>query len=107
MLIIQWTEVICCEQTYLQLATIRSGEIRQKMKMKEPEVDLWISNHGLGNIKPKIMQHIQYILERDRDIHDSDLDHLFSSLPFDQIDHRKGVLCMDELKRVSSFAFFM
>ncbi|XP_060675874.1 cyclic nucleotide-gated ion channel 1 [Ziziphus jujuba] len=86
-------------QTYLQLATIRSGEIRQKMKMKEPEVDLWISNHGLGNIKPKIMQHIQYILERDRDIHDSDLDHLFSSLPFDQIDHRKGVLCMDELKR--------
>ncbi|XP_024927619.3 cyclic nucleotide-gated ion channel 1 isoform X2 [Ziziphus jujuba] len=65
-------------QTYMQLATTRWVEIRQKLKMKEPEIDLWISNNRFPKTKrTAVMQHILYSLEHDKD---ADVENLLNSL---------------------------
>ncbi|XP_048325807.2 cyclic nucleotide-gated ion channel 1 isoform X1 [Ziziphus jujuba] len=85
-------------QTYMQLATARSEEIRQKMKTKEPEIDLWISSSGIPeNEKTVVMQQIQYALEHEKDV---DFENLLRHLSLYHKDSlRKGNLSLDELRK--------
>ena len=55
-------------QRYIQLATTRSEEIRQKMKMMEPEIDFCVKSHELlKDKKTLIMKHVEIALKHDKD----------------------------------------
>lgn len=86
----------------MQLATARSEEIRQKMKTKEPEIDLWISSSGIPeNEKTVVMQQIQYALEHEKDV---DFENLLRHLSLYHKDSlRKGNLSLDELRKVGFY----
>ncbi|XP_015878201.3 cyclic nucleotide-gated ion channel 1-like [Ziziphus jujuba] len=84
-------------QTYMQLATTRSEEIRQKLKTKEPEIDLWISSNGLPqNKRSAVMQQILSTLEHDKDV---DVENLLHFLPLDHKEITKGNLTLDEIQK--------
>ncbi|GMN39892.1 hypothetical protein TIFTF001_009120 [Ficus carica] len=67
------------------MATAKSEDIGQRMKMVEPEIDFWIQNHGLPpNIKTLILQHVRHTLEHDSN--NFDLESLLSFLLHDHKD---------------------
>lgn len=86
----------------MQLATTRSEEIRQKLKTKEPEIDLWISSNGLPqNKRSAVMQQILSTLEHDKDV---DVENLLHFLPLDHKEITKGNLTLDEIQKVIKLA---
>lgn len=85
------------KQTYMQLATTRSEEIRRKMILKEIDIELWISKNDLPqNINEEIMQSVKDILEGDKDANVESL-----LLNVRKKSNIKRHLCLDMLKRVS------
>nr|XP_023891978.1 cyclic nucleotide-gated ion channel 1-like [Quercus suber] len=86
-------------QTYMQLATTRSEEIRRKMTLKEIDIELWISKNDLPqNINEEIMQSVKDILEGDKDANVESL-----LLNVRKKSNIKRHLCLDMLKRVPRF----
>jgi cyclic nucleotide gated channel len=86
-------------QTYIQLATERSEEIIKNMRVKEQEIDLWISRNELpGSIKQEIMPIIQHMLEEKKDV---DVQNLLSHIPIELERKIKRYICFPLLKEVS------
>ncbi|XP_041011469.1 cyclic nucleotide-gated ion channel 1-like [Juglans microcarpa x Juglans regia] len=85
-------------QTYIQLTTARTEEVIQKMKIKERDIELWISRNNFGDdIKPHIMPNIQRVLEQNIDVDPQ------NPLPHLPIEIRKDIkrhLCLPMLKKV-------
>lgn len=85
-------------QTYLQFATTKSEEIREKMKLKERDIELWISKNGLPKrLKRSIMKSVKYKLEENKDV---DVENLFSILPVEERKTIKRQLCLSTIKKV-------
>ncbi|KAM5557668.1 hypothetical protein ABKV19_024835 [Rosa sericea] len=85
-------------QTYIQLATTKSEEIRQKMIMKELEIQWWMSrNHLPNDMKTVIIENVRQKLEENKDAH---VENLLSILPRKDRRSIKRLLCMDSLKKV-------
>lgn len=85
------------KQTYMQLATTRSEEIRRKMTLKEIDIELWISKNDLPqNINEEIMHNVKEILEADKDASVESL-----LLNVRKKSNIKRHLCLEMLKRVS------
>ncbi|XP_048319661.2 cyclic nucleotide-gated ion channel 1 isoform X2 [Ziziphus jujuba] len=85
-------------QTYLQMATTRSEEVRRKMKLKELEVDWWISKNGLPKeMKSTIMQNVKDSLKENKDV---DVQNLLSALPREDRRAIKRLLCSATLRKV-------
>ncbi|XP_061999619.1 cyclic nucleotide-gated ion channel 1-like [Rosa rugosa] len=85
-------------QTYIQLATTKSEEIRQKMIMKELEIQWWMSrNHLPNDMKTVIIENVRQKLEENKDVH---VENLLSILPRKDRRSIKRLLCMDSLKKV-------
>jgi hypothetical protein len=86
-------------QTYIQLATERSEEIIQNMKVKEREIELWIFRNNLPNdIKMEIMPIVQHMWEEKTDV---DVQNLLSHLPFVLLRNIKRLICLPMLREVS------
>ncbi|PON72124.1 Ion transport domain containing protein [Parasponia andersonii] len=84
-------------QTYMQLATTRSEELRRKMKMKELDVELWIAKNDLGKErKAEIMQKLKCKL---RDNNDVDIENLLSILSPEDRKSIKRQLCLPRLRK--------
>ena len=89
---------LCHAQTYMQLATTKSEEIGEKMKLKERDVELWIEKNGLPKeLKTKIMQKVKYKLEENKDV---DVENLLSILPSEDRKYIKRLLCLPMLRKV-------
>ncbi|XP_059435141.1 cyclic nucleotide-gated ion channel 1-like [Corylus avellana] len=85
-------------QTYRQLATERSEEIIQNMKVKEREIDLWIDRNKLpGCMKKEIMPNVQRMLEQKKEV---DVQNLLSHLPSELARKIKRYICLPMLKKV-------
>ncbi|XP_042979404.1 cyclic nucleotide-gated ion channel 1-like [Carya illinoinensis] len=85
-------------QTYMQLTTERSEEVIQKMKIKERDIDLWITRNGLDdNLRRQIMPNIQRILEQNMDV---DAKNPLPHLPIELRKDIKRYLCLPLLKKV-------
>ncbi|CAN6705933.1 unnamed protein product [Malus baccata var. baccata] len=83
-------------QTFMELATIKSEEIRQKMK--ERQIEEWMAKYGLKeHFKKKIRKNIKQKLKENRD---ADLGNLFSILPRDTMKPLKRFLFMNTLRTV-------
>ncbi|XP_062120210.1 cyclic nucleotide-gated ion channel 1-like isoform X2 [Humulus lupulus] len=88
-------------QTYMQLATTRSEEIGEKMKLKEREVEIWIEKRGLPmEEKTSIMQKVKQKLKENKEV---DVENLLSILPFEDRKRIKLLLCLPLLRKVSMF----
>ncbi|PRQ60432.1 putative potassium channel, voltage-dependent, EAG/ELK/ERG [Rosa chinensis] len=84
--------------TYIQLATTKSEEIRQKMIMKELEIQWWMSrNHLPNDMKTVIIENVRQKLEENKDVH---VENLLSILPGKDRRSIQRLLCMDSLKKV-------
>ncbi|XP_050385734.1 cyclic nucleotide-gated ion channel 1-like isoform X2 [Argentina anserina] len=82
----------------VQLATTKSEEIRQKMVLKELEIQLWMSRNRLPNdMKTMIIENVRHKLEENKDIH---VENLLSILPRKDRRSITRLLCMDALKKV-------
>ena len=80
-------------QTYMQLATTKSEEARRKISTKQPEIDSYLSNHGLPEHKKKVvMRYLTRTIKEDKDF---DFKHLFSLLE-EHADHgqHKSEVCI-------------
>jgi hypothetical protein len=85
------------------LATERSEEIIQTMKVKEREIDLWIDMNKLpGCMKKEIMPNVQRMLEQKKEV---DVQNLLSHLPSELARKIKRYICLPMLKKVSPLAF--
>lgn len=83
------------------MATTRSEEVRRKMKLKELEVDWWISKNGLPKeMKSTIMQNVKDSLKENKDV---DVQNLLSALPREDRRAIKRLLCSATLRKVSPF----
>ncbi|XP_062119873.1 putative cyclic nucleotide-gated ion channel 13 [Humulus lupulus] len=65
-------------QTYMQLETTKSEEARRKIRIKQPEIDSYLSNHDLPPHKKKVIK--RYLTRSIREGKDFDVKHLFSLL---------------------------
>jgi len=87
-------------QTYRQLATERTENIIIDMRVKEREIELWISRNNLPDyIKMEIMPIVQHMLEEKTDV---DVQNLLSHLPFVLRRKIKRFICLPMLQKVSS-----
>ncbi|XP_062074906.1 cyclic nucleotide-gated ion channel 1-like [Humulus lupulus] len=85
-------------QTYLQLATAKSEELGEKMKLKEQEIEFWIEKNGLPKEeKASIMQKVKHKLEENREV---DIENLLSILPSEDRKRIKHLLCFPLLQKV-------
>ncbi|KAH0992570.1 hypothetical protein GBA52_004053 [Prunus armeniaca] len=85
-------------QTFIQLTTTKSEDIRQKIKTKEQVLEKWMEkNHVHENLKKEIMKNIRQKLEKDKD---ADLENLFDVLPWHTKKSLKRHLCWDILSQV-------
>ncbi|XP_068312587.1 cyclic nucleotide-gated ion channel 1-like [Pyrus communis] len=85
-------------QTYMQLSTTRSEKLRQKMKMKDLEIELWLSRNGLPKeLKAVFMENLQRKLEKNKEIH---VVNMLSILPLEHKNNIKYHLCLAMLKKV-------
>ncbi|XP_060675341.1 cyclic nucleotide-gated ion channel 1 [Ziziphus jujuba] len=73
-------------QTYMQLATAKSEEIRQTMLSKEQEIEMMYHDKLSDYIKIALVQHIQQADENKKYV---DLEHLLDSLPNQTQDEKK------------------
>lgn len=86
-------------QTYMQLTTERSEEVIQKMKLKERDIELWITRNELDdNLRRQIMPNIQRIYEQNMDV---DAHNPLPHLPMELRKDIKRYLCLPLLKKVS------
>jgi hypothetical protein len=86
-------------QTYRQLATERTENIIIDMRVKEREIELWISRNNLPDyIKMEIMPIVQHMLEEKTDV---DVQNLLSHLPFVLRRKIKRFICLPMLQKVS------
>lgn len=85
-------------QVYMQMATTRSEEVREKIQIKKNDIEQWMDKNGLqDDMKEEIMKNIKKKLEEDIN---ADLEDLFSILPWYTKKTLKRVLCMDTLRKV-------
>lgn len=85
-------------QVYMQRATTRSEEVREKIQTKKNDIERWMEKNGLqDDMKEEIMKNIKKKLEEDIN---ADLEDLFSILPWYTKKVLKRVLCMDTLRKV-------
>ncbi|CAN6564748.1 unnamed protein product [Malus baccata var. baccata] len=85
-------------QTFMQLATTRSEDIRQKIKMKERRIEDWmVNNHLPEDLKKEIKKNVKQKLKENKD---ADLENLFSILPGYTKKPLKRFLFMDTLRTV-------
>ena len=83
----------------MQLATTRSEEISEKMKLKELDIDLWINKNGLPkHIKASIMKSVKITLEAENK--DIDVENLYSILPREEKKFVKRYLCLPAIRKV-------
>ncbi|KAL6127249.1 hypothetical protein ACLB2K_075290 [Fragaria x ananassa] len=65
-------------QIYMERATTRADEVREKIRIKKNDIDNWIQNNGLEkDMKEEIMKNINEKLEKDIS---ADLDDIYSLL---------------------------
>ncbi|KAL6123070.1 hypothetical protein ACLB2K_075593 [Fragaria x ananassa] len=65
-------------QIYMERATTRADEVREKIRIKKNDIDNWIENNGIEkDIKEEIMKNINEKLEKDIS---ADLDDIYSLL---------------------------
>ncbi|KAM1471734.1 hypothetical protein ACFX14_042188 [Malus domestica] len=84
------------ETTFMQLATIKSEEIR--WKMKDRQIEEWMVKNDIpGHLKQKIKKNIKQKLKENKD---ADLENLFSILPWYTMKPLKRLLCMNTLRTV-------
>ncbi|VVA20301.1 PREDICTED: cyclic [Prunus dulcis] len=85
-------------QTYMQLSTTRSEKLRRKMKMKDLDIELWLSKNGLPKeMKTVIMENLLRKLEENKDVH---VENMLSILPLEHKNNIKYHLCLAILKKV-------
>ncbi|KAL6132180.1 hypothetical protein ACLB2K_070563 [Fragaria x ananassa] len=85
-------------QTYMQLATTKSEQVRQEMISKEQEIQWWMSrNHLPNDMKTVIIENVRQKLEENKDVH---VENLLSILPRKDRRSIKRLLCIDALKKV-------
>nr|WGM80994.1 CNGC1 [Fragaria x ananassa] len=66
-------------QIYMQRATTRAEEVREKLRIKKNDIDNWVQNNGIEkDMKEEIMKNIVEKLENDIS---ADLDDIYSILP--------------------------
>ncbi|KAL6127252.1 hypothetical protein ACLB2K_075293 [Fragaria x ananassa] len=66
-------------QIYMERATTRANEVREKLRIKKNDIDNWIQNNGIEkDMKEEIMKNINEKLEKDIS---ADLDDIYSILP--------------------------
>ncbi|KAM1232303.1 hypothetical protein ACFX13_042872 [Malus domestica] len=83
-------------QTFMQLATIKSEEIRRKMK--DRKIEEWMDKNAIpGHLKQKIKKNIKQKLKENKD---ADLENLISILPWYTMKPLKRLLCMNTLRTV-------
>ncbi|XP_060971297.1 cyclic nucleotide-gated ion channel 1-like isoform X1 [Cannabis sativa] len=88
-------------QTYLQLATAKSEELGEKMKLKEQEIEVWIEKNGLPKEeKTSIMLKVKHKLKENKQV---DAENLLSILPPQDAKRLKLLLCLPLLKKVPLF----
>ena len=93
---------VIVSQTYIQLATTRSEEIGEKMKLKERDIEVWIAKNGLPKeMKTSIMQKVKHKLEENYN-KDVDVENLLSILSSEDRKSIKRLLCLPMLKQVSN-----
>ena len=86
----------------MQLATTKSEEIREKMLMKELEIQVWMQRKHLPNdMKAVIIKNVRQKMEENKDIH---VENLLSILPRKDRKTITRLLCMDALKKVNILA---
>ncbi|KAM2031099.1 hypothetical protein FF2_041649 [Malus domestica] len=85
-------------QTFMQLATTRSEDIRQKIKMKERQIEEWMVKNDLPeDLKKEIKKNVKQKLKENKD---ADLENLFSILPWYTKKALKRFLFMSTLRTV-------
>uniref|UniRef100_A0A803PJP7 Cyclic nucleotide-binding domain-containing protein n=1 Tax=Cannabis sativa TaxID=3483 RepID=A0A803PJP7_CANSA len=65
-------------QTYMQLETTKSEEDRKKISIIQPEIDSYLTNHGIPSRKKKLIN--KYLSRKIRQGEDIDVKYLFSIL---------------------------
>ncbi|KAH0992612.1 hypothetical protein GBA52_004095 [Prunus armeniaca] len=84
-------------QTFIQLTTTKSEEIRQKIKKKEIVWETWMDKNRVPEeLKKEIKKNIHKKLEKDKD---ADLENLFDVLPWYTKKILKRHLCWDILSQ--------
>ncbi|ONI08179.1 hypothetical protein PRUPE_5G162000 [Prunus persica] len=84
-------------QTYMQLSTTTSEKLRRKMKMKGLEVELWLSENGLPKtMKARIMEHVQRLLEQNKNGHVE----ILYALPPEYLTYVTRCICLPILRKV-------
>ncbi|XP_040368995.1 cyclic nucleotide-gated ion channel 1 [Rosa chinensis] len=85
-------------QTFMSMEAQRWEVIRNKMLLKEKDIERWMDRNELpDDMKKEIKKNITQKLEENKD---SDLENLFNILPWYTKKYLKRVLCMDILKKV-------
>lgn len=87
------------KQIYLQSKTIRSEEMRLKVREIEQRMPFQKLS---GNLQQQIKKYQQYVWRETKGV---DVENLISNLPRDLRRNIKRELCLDLLKKVSSFVF--
>ncbi|CAL9008880.1 unnamed protein product [Prunus brigantina] len=86
-------------QTFMQLATTKSEETRQKIIKIEQAIEEWMVKNDLPeDMKNEIKNNIRQQLEENIDA--ADLENLFSILPWNTRKSLKRFLCMSTLRKV-------
>ncbi|XP_024177716.1 cyclic nucleotide-gated ion channel 1 [Rosa chinensis] len=85
-------------QIYMERATTRVEEVREKILIKKNDIEKWMEKNGLqDDMKEEIMKNIKQKLEEDIN---ADLEDLVSILPWYTKKALKRVLCMSALRKV-------
>ncbi|XP_008225619.1 PREDICTED: cyclic nucleotide-gated ion channel 1-like [Prunus mume] len=85
-------------QTFIQMRTTQSEEIRKKIELKKGDIDEWMKKYHIDDEKKdEIMKNINKKLEEDKD---AELEILFNVLPGYMKKHLKHLLCFKTLSQV-------
>ncbi|VVA37016.1 PREDICTED: cyclic [Prunus dulcis] len=85
-------------QTFIQMRTTRSEEIRKKIELKKGDIEEWMKKYHIDDQKKdEIMKNINKKLEEDKD---SELENLFNVLPGYMKKYLKHLLCFKTLSQV-------
>ena len=85
-------------QTFIQMRTTKSEEIRQKIDLKKDVIETWMKENNVpDDMKKEIMKNINKKLEEDKD---ADLENLFNVLPGYMKNSLKHHLCFKILSQV-------
>ncbi|CAL9015990.1 unnamed protein product, partial [Prunus brigantina] len=84
-------------QTFIQMRTSQSEEIRRKIELKKEDIDKWMKKYQIDDEKEEIMKNINKKLEEDKD---AELENLFNVLPGYLKKKLKNLLCFEILSQV-------